>query len=123
MRRAIWPALALVVAGLSFGAGRMTGFHALPEIVATLPGDEADFNHEIDTRILERFPVGTSEDKLIEYLASEQFAPNWRRRDEANSSTFVQDGLICRKIARVFWRADAGGLLTDVRGAYERHCL
>ena len=80
-------------------------------------------SRELDDRIRERFPFGTSEDKLIAYLASEQFVPEWRRRNDANSSSFVLDGLICKKIARVFWRADAASLLTEVGGAYESHCL
>ena len=109
---------------IAFGAGKFTGrFRSLPAIVETLPGDEAEFSRELDSRIRERFPIGTREDKLVEYLASEHFVPEWRRRDGANSSAFVADGLICEKIARVFWRADADGVLTKVGGAYASHCL
>ena len=95
---------------------------SLPAIVGTLPGEEEGFSRELDDRIRERFPFGTSEDKLIAYLASEQFVPEWRRRNDANSSSFVLDKLVS-KIARVFWRADAASLLTEVGGAYESHCL
>jgi len=103
MRRVIWPAVTLILMSVAFGAGKISSqFRSLPAIVATLPGDEAEFSHELDHRIRERFPVGTSEDKLIGYLETEQFLPEWRRRDEDNSSSFVQDGLICEKIARVF---------------------
>ncbi len=124
MRRAIWPAVALIFMSMSFGAGKATDrFRSLPAIVGTLPGEEEGFSRELDDRIRERFPFGTSEDKLIAYLASEQFVPEWRRRNDANSSPFVLDGLICKKIARVFWRADAASLLTEVGGAYESHCL
>jgi hypothetical protein len=94
-----------------------------PEIVATLPGDESEFSREFDGRIRERFPIGSSEDKLLAFLANENFFPDWRRRDNPNSSFFVQSGLICQKIVRVFWRADAAGVLTDVRGSYESHCI
>lgn len=124
MRRAIWPAVTLVLLFASFAAGRMTGgFHALPAIAATLPGDESEFSRELNGRIRERFPIGTSEDKLIDYLASEKFAPEWRRRDDSNASVFVWNGLICTKAVRVFWRADATGVLTDLNGAYESKCL
>jgi hypothetical protein len=58
---------------------------SLPAIVATLPGDEAEFSRELDHRIRERFPIGTSEDELIDYLKNEQFLPEWRRRNEDNS--------------------------------------
>ncbi len=104
--------------GMSFGAGKLTDrFHSPPAIVETLPGDEAAVTAN-STR-----EFGTSEDKLIDYLAGEQFMPQWRRGNDANSSSFVADGLICRKIARVLWRAGAAGVLTEVRGAYESHCL
>ncbi len=124
MRRIIWPAATLILMSMAFGAGKFTGrFRSLPAIVETLPGDEAGFSRELDNRIRERFPVGTSEDKLIDYLKNEHFVPEWRRGDGANSSAFVADGLICEKIARVRWRADAAGALTEVGGAYESHCL
>ena len=84
---------------VAFGAGRVTARrHSLPAIVETLPGDEAGFSRELDGRLRERFPIGTSEDKLIDYLASEHFVPEWRRRDDANSSAFVEDGLIARRL-------------------------
>lgn len=123
MRWATWSASALLLAMASFGAGRFSGFRPLPEIVATLPGDESEFSREFDSRIRERFPIGSSEDKLAAFLANEGFFPDWRRRDAPNASFFVQNGLICRKIIRVFWRADASGVLTEVRGSYESQCL
>ena len=63
MHRAIWSALALLLATVAFAAGRFSSFRPLPEIVATLPGDESEFSHEFDDRIRERFPIGSSEDK------------------------------------------------------------
>jgi hypothetical protein len=123
MRRAIWSASALLLATVSFCAGRFSSFRPLPEIVATLPGDESEFSREFDARIRERFPVGSSEDKLVDFLASESFLPDWRRRDHPNATFFVQSGLICQKIIRVFWNADAVGALTNVRGSYESRCI
>ena len=80
MRRPIWLAATLILMSVAFGAGKVSNrVHALPAIVATLPGEEAEFSRELDHGIRERFPVGTSEDKLIEYLKSEQFLPEWRR--------------------------------------------
>ena len=58
--------------GKSFSGGS----RSLPAIVATLPGDEAQFSRELDDRIRDRFPVGTSEDALLEFLVREDFAPN-----------------------------------------------
>ena len=124
MRRAIWAAVTLLLMAAAFGVGRLAdGMRSLPEIAATLPGDEAQFSREFDERIRDRFPVGSSEDALVDYLASEHFAPEWRRRDGANAAVFVWSGLLCAKTVRVLWRADATGRLTEVNGAYESHCL
>ncbi len=123
MRNAAWPILTLLLMAVSFVVGRKTGgFHSLPAIAATLPGVEADFGRELDIRIRERFPIGTSEESLISYLTDEGFIPKWRRRDDPNESDFIRNGLLCTDVVRVFWRADATGVLTDVSGAYESHC-
>lgn len=62
MHRMIWPAATLILMIVSFGAGRVThGFRPIPEIVATLPGDEAEFSRELDAprlpKFLERHPA------------------------------------------------------------------
>lgn len=124
MRRAIWPAVTLGLMIASFAVGRMTGgFHPLPAIAATLPGDEAEFSRELDARIRERFPIGTNEETLIAYLAGEGFVPEWRRRDDPNTSAFIRNGLLCTDIVRVFWRADATGILREVNGSYASQCI
>jgi hypothetical protein len=123
-RRALWAAVTLLLMAAAFGIGRLAdGIRSLPEIAATLPADEAQFSREFDERIRDRFPVGGSEDALVDYLASEHFAPEWRRRDGANAAAFVWSGLVCTKTVRVVWRPGATGVLTAVNGAYESHCL
>ena len=123
MRSLAWAGGTLFLMALSFGAGRMTlGLRIMPEIVATLPNDESQFSRELDARFRERFPIGTSQDKLIGYLVGANFVPDWPQGD-ANASMFVFNGLLCDRIARVLWRADAAGNLTHVSGAYESHCL
>lgn len=124
MRRAIWPAMSLILIVAAFGAGRFAiGSHTLPAIVATLPGDEAQFGRELDERIRDRFPLGSDEDALVDFLVSEHFVPEWRRRSGADAAAFVWSGLLCTKTVRVRWRADALGRLTEVDGGYESHCL
>ncbi len=124
MRRAIWPAVTLLAMFASFGVGRTAGgLRGLPDIAATLPGDESQFSRELESRFRDRFAVGTSEDKLVDYLAREGFVPEWRRRDAANAASFVRSGLTCTKTVRVTWRADAAGVLTQMGGAYDSHCL
>ena len=123
MHRLAWAGATLVVAAVAFAAGRMTlGARIMPEIVATLPNDESQFSRELDARLRERFPLGTAQDKLIGYLVGANFAPDWPRHD-TNASLFVFNGLMCDRTARVLWRADAAGALTNISGAYESHCL
>jgi hypothetical protein len=123
MYRLAWAAATLILAALAFAAGRMTlGVRIMPEIVATLPGDESEFSRELDARLRERFPVGTAQDKLIGYLVGANFVLDWPQRD-GNASMFIFNGLMCAKTVRVLWRADAAGSLTHVSGAYEDHCL
>jgi hypothetical protein len=123
MYRLAWAAATLILVALAFAAGRMTlGVRIMPEIVATLPGDESQFSRELDARLRERFPIGTSQDKLIGYLVGANFVPDWPRHD-GNASMFIFNGLMCAKTVHVLWRADAAGSLTNVRGAYEDHCL
>lgn len=124
MRRMIWPALTLVVGGAAFGLGHLGNApRAVPALVATLPGDEAGFSHEFDNRIRDRFPPGSSEDALVDYLVGEKFVPDWRRRDGPNASVLRLTGLVCEKVIRVNWQADAAGVLTAVSGSYASHCL
>ncbi len=62
------------------------------------------------------------QDALVDYRASEHFVPEWRRREGANAAALVWNGLLCDKTIRVLWRAEPGGLLNAVNGAYESHC-
>jgi hypothetical protein len=113
-----------ILAIASFLIGRATiGFHGLPEIVATLPGDESEFGRELDARLHERFPVGSNQEKLVAYLADAGFLPEWPRRDGFYGSSFIKSGTICTKIIHVLWRADINGILTDIAGSYESRCI
>ena len=116
--------IVLIVVGLSYMTGRFAGnFRALPTIAATLEGDEAEFSAGIDQRIRALFPIGSDEDKLVDYLASEGFAPEWQRRGQSKSARFVRDGLLCEKIVRITWRSDPMGALTDIGGSYASQCF
>jgi hypothetical protein len=123
MHSLAWAGVTLGLAALSFGAGRMTlSARIMPEIVATLPGDESLFSRELDARLRERFPIGTAQDKLIGYLIGADFVPDWPQHG-ANASMFIFNGWLCTRMARVLWRADDAGSLTNVSGSYESHCL
>jgi hypothetical protein len=62
------------------------------------------------------------EERLIDYLAIEKFAPEWWLRDEPNASIFIRNGLLCADIARVSCRADGSSILTEVQGAHKSQC-
>ena len=110
--------------GASFALGRVTiGSNALPEIAATLPGDESEFSRELDERVHRRFPVGSDEESLLYYLRTRNFIPDWRKRDEPNAAYFVHPGIICEQVVRIIWSADASGKLTSIGGDYKSHCI
>jgi hypothetical protein len=124
MRRSIWLIALLALMSASYALGRVTiKSNGLPEIAATLPGDESDFSRELDERIRERFPVGSAEEPLLYYLRTQNFTPDWRQRDDPNTAYFLHQGLICEQTIRVTWRADASGRLTSIGGEYESHCI
>src|SRR3984957_13573175 len=100
MHRLAWGGATPALAAVAFAAGRMTlGARIMPEIVATLPNDESQFSRELDARFRERFPLGTSQDKLIGYLVGANFVPDWPRGD-TNASQFIFNGLMCDRTAR-----------------------
>jgi hypothetical protein len=114
----------LVIAITGFAIGRVSnGIHHLPALAATLPGDESEFNHEVDERIKELFPNGTNDKKLIAYLLAQGFTPDWREKDYANAASFIWTGVLCTKIVRVIWRANSEGALTRVNGSYQTQCV
>lgn len=114
----------LCLMAVAYRLGQATAIpKPLPAIVATLPGDETQFSAELDRRLRERFPAGSAEANLIDMLKREGFEPDWRKGDEPNSAIFVHQGLVCRQVARVMWRAGATGDLVEVGGDYEGHCL
>jgi hypothetical protein len=124
LRTWTWVLASAVLAIASFLVGRTTAdFRSLPEIVATLPGDESAFGRELDARLHERFPVGSNQESLVAYLANAGFLPEWPRRDGFYGSSFIKSGTICTKIIHVVWRANSRGILTDISGSYESRCI
>jgi hypothetical protein len=120
--RWIWPILVILIGNLLFFVWWGGIFKPLPPLLETLPGSWTDAASEFKARIDERFPVGSSEDKLIEVLTGEGFRPDWPHRNDAASASFIHPGLLCNREARVLWRADQLGVLTSVDGRYLVTC-
>lgn len=118
-----WRAFVVLLVIAAFYVGRATqSFRQLPEIAATLPGDESGFGRELDARVQQRFPLGSSDAKLIAELSRQEFTPEWRERGYANAASFVWRGLLCTKVVRVIWRADDQGAIAQINGEYQRRC-
>ena len=101
VRWAIWSASALLLAIASFAAGRFSSFRPLPEIVATLPGDESEFSREFDDRVRERFPIGSSEDQLLTFLPMKVFFPTGgvatirMRASSLRADSYARKSFVC----------------------------
>ena len=120
----LWLVAVLGLMAASFILGRVTiGSKMLPEIAATLPGEESQFPGELDRRFRDRFPIGSDEDKLLYFLRTQNFIPDWRRRDEPNAAYFLRRGLLCEQTIFVTWSAEPSGALRSVRADYKSHCL
>jgi len=99
------------------------GYKHLPTLLTARDGLERDFDSGINAQVREMFPAGSREDDLIRYLDAEGFVPEWHTRNDHNAGRFVHDGIFCRKIARVLWRANERGRLTNVSGGYASRCV
>jgi hypothetical protein len=123
LKAAGWLVVAVALIFLQDVAGWAShGFGAMPAMVTNLTGDESDFSDKLDAAVKSRFPLGSDEQQLVASLKAEGFTPDWRERDAPNAVSFVRDGLVCKKVARVTWQADHGGRLTEVAATYASQC-
>jgi hypothetical protein len=86
----------------------------------------AEASAEFDHRLKARFPAGSSEDALIAELRREGFVKYDWRYDVAqeHQAWRTENDFVCNKDAIAFWRANAAGVLTAIRGVYrEAGCL
>ena len=92
------------------------GSKATPEIGRDLPAEYADGTRVFDQRVKQRFPLGSSEQAMVEELERQGF-----RRSAAFSgvedATFTRDELITETLWSVRWRAQAGRI-TEIWGVY-----
>lgn len=102
-------------------------FQGQPDVplTAALGGGRQNIDAAFDHRVQATFPVGSDESALAAELSRQEFV----RRD-FSSSTDAEHEAVWHKgtpysgYFRIFWRVDAGGRITAVRGRYCRfNCL
>uniref|UniRef100_UPI0035CA4EA2 hypothetical protein n=1 Tax=uncultured Sphingomonas sp. TaxID=158754 RepID=UPI0035CA4EA2 len=81
---------------------------------------------DFDRRLKSRFPLGSSEVAITTELRKEGFIrDDWTLSVAAEHEAIRQENSWpCNQAAHVYWRADASGVLKNIRGLYrEEGCL
>jgi hypothetical protein len=131
IRWALYLIAAILIATLSvFGTLLFVELEPRPAVplTARLSGEWSDVSRAFDGRVRKQFPVGSSEANMASELKGEGFSrSDWSfANSEGKDAVAVrrEDNFVCRQAAYVYWRADALGHLTAVRGEYrEEGCL
>jgi len=106
------------------GTNLWIAFHPVPRpqvpLTAGLHGTWAAVSEELDNRVKERFPLGSSEKEMALELRREGFSrQDWESSvDLEHEAMRDESNWVCKQSAHVFWRADAEGRLTSIRGQY-----
>lgn len=93
--------------------------HELPALAKDLPSDFEEADAVFEARIRNRFPAGTSEQEMVETLASQGFSIAPDRK----IATFEDSNIVCRLIWRVSWETGSDRKLTGVDAVYGGLCL
>jgi hypothetical protein len=93
-----------------------------PPLVTGLSNHIETAREEFRARIAGRFPVGSSEEILVQELAQQGFKPKWGRSGSSTAS-YERASIVCRHVWDVTWRADKLGRLEHVDGMYRPICL
>jgi hypothetical protein len=90
-----------------------------PEIGRDLSSNYADGKKVFEARLKARFPVGTSEQALLDELRRQGFErlPDHPGLGDFKSATFCRNELIFRTIWSVSWRSE-GGRILEILGVY-----
>lgn len=93
----------------------------LPPFARSLPRDDAT---AFEKSLVARFPVGSDEKVLVEYLRREGFHPSW---DEPQTALFSKSIFPCIHKWAVRWKsgtgANSGKLVAPIKGQYGTVCL
>jgi len=75
-----------------------------------------------DTRLKERFPVGSDATRLLTELRNEGFAVKGDREPNQFSARYQAHGLVCKKSWTVYWTAEQGKIAA-ISGSHNQACL
>jgi hypothetical protein len=118
MRISRWPFMALLIALSSCGR---SGLPATPLFDGVQGTSYAQGTRIIQDRLTARFPTGSPEGKLRQYLkqqglriepAPRSLTPN------TGVASFKYRGSVCGSQVRVSWRADAAGRVESIDALY-----
>ena len=125
--------LIIVVAGFSSMATMFyLTFRPHPKVPLTndlAPGHKGTWSEVsagFDSRLKTQFPIGSSESAMANELRKEGFTrDDWKSSvDDEHEAVRREDNWVCNQAAHVYWRADASGILSAIRGVYrEEGCL
>lgn len=93
-----------------------------------LPSEWSKMSLEFDRRLKQQFPIGTSEEAMINELKSQGFVrDDWAYQVPNHQEALAlrsENDFVCNKGAFVYWRSDNSGKIISVRGEYrEMGCL
>ncbi|MGO9674809.1 MAG: hypothetical protein ACLPSF_11695 [Methylocella sp.] len=95
-------------------------------LTAGLEGEWSAVSKEFDGRVKNAFPLRSSDKQMAAELQRQGFrSQRWESSTEFEHEAMRrEDSIVCRASARVFWRADAEGQITAIRGEIvEEACL
>jgi hypothetical protein len=93
-------------------------------LTAGLPSEWKAASAQFDARVRARFPPATPIPKFLSALNAEGFEPTWFEAGGAYGLKRKESDFPCVIVARIHWRAEQDGTVSNVRGRYgEDGCL
>jgi hypothetical protein len=123
--------LAIFVAGLVVGLGVALGvalwwtaWRPPSPLTTGLPSEWQAASAQFDARVRARFAPGTPIPTFLSELNAEGFEPTWFEAGGAYGLKRKESDFPCVIVARIYWRAEKNGTVSNVRGRYgEDGCL
>jgi len=114
-------AIAIAIVGLQYWNSQRTPSGALPPLARNLPADIRMADHVFKQRLHDRFPIGTSNQAVVEELSTEGFRTE-NGRGGWRSASLKRSIHPCDIVWSVRWHLDAADKITATDGAYGLNC-